>query len=255
MEFCLTGNSGGPLVNTPELLELVTDEAREAVKRGEVEVVPGKVGNKPVVRDVHTKNIVGGMGSGQYPGASDLGHVAKATAYKRTNKHREWIEARLDPEGDENTPGSLPWLFSKAMWAAAGAAQKVDCQHIGCGEKHLVAFKPDGNLIFKLIELVAGKAPATMEMNVDASLSMMIQALNKRDVEVRVITADPDEAIKRAAAIEARFSGAGDSDTSYYDAEFTEVDHDDDASGSAPSGRDATEAVDSVEGTPAPTAD
>lgn len=252
-----------PEVNTPELLACVSDEVREMVESGEVEVVPGKVGNKPVIRYSESKQWVKGVGSGQYPGAPNLGQIAKATAHKRTNQFREVLEVLTPLNEGPEVPGSVAWWHDKAMWAAAGAPQYVQCQHIGCEKKHLVAFKPDGGLIFKYIEMMGGKAPATMDIQVDATLQMLTAAMSKREVEVKVITADPDEASKRAQAIEARFSGAGDSDEgedpasdAVIDAMFEDdLGRNDDAGPDTPYAFGDGASVDAVEGTSPASAD
>lgn len=213
-----------PAMNTPELLELVSESVREGVARGEYEVLPGKQGDKPVIRYATSKQFVPNVGSGQYPGAVDLGEIAKATGFKRSRPYREAIEALAPWDQGPEFAGSLAWWYEKARWAASGAPQKVDCQHTGCSEKHLVAFKPDGGLIFKFMEMMIGKAPATMDLTVDATLEMLTVALSKRETEVKVITSDPDEAYRRARMIEQRFTSEGDSSGSdISEAEYTVV--------------------------------
>jgi hypothetical protein len=200
--------SGGSPPNAPELLEIVSEEVRQGVARGEYEVLPGKVGSKPVIRYADSKQFVPDVGSGQYPGAPDLGAIAKNTAFMKSKPYREAIEA-LTPLGvGPEVNGSLAWWHAKAMWAAKGAPQEVNCQHEGCDKKHLVAFKPDGALIFKFMEMIIGKAPATVDMTVDGQLQVLSQVLTQRDIQVTILEHDPSEAIKRSKLIDLQFSDA-----------------------------------------------
>ena len=204
-------SAGRTRVNHPDLLALVNDEVRARVATGELEVVTGKLAEKPVVRDAISKQVVPGVGSGQYPGASNLGLVSKQTGFKRSRPYREALEALAPYDGDESTAGSLAWWYAKARWAAAGSPQKADCHHEGCGEKHSVVMKPDGNIIFKFIEMLVGKAPATMDLTVDATLETLHTALQQRETTIRVVSADSDESVRRVEAVAARFRGEGDS--------------------------------------------
>lgn len=146
---------------------------QEKVATNNYRIYPGQNPDKPVVLNA-SGNFV--PGSGRWPNANDPGWVSKTTAHKRTNSYRQAMETLVPLEGDETTRGSFAWWVAKAMEAAEGSPQRVNCP--SCGEASVYAFKQDGNLIFKIVELMHGKARESQDINVQSH--HIVEALNER---------------------------------------------------------------------------
>lgn len=180
-----------------ELMNLVSDEVAEKVRAGVWELKEGKNPDKPAVIDAHTKRIIGGVGSGQLPGAADLGEISRQFGYKRSKPYRQAIELLAPWDQGPEVKGSLAWIYDKVMWGAEGSPQLAECQHPGCGGKHSIVLKPDTATAFKMLELLVGKAPATLDMTVDATMELLTVALQRRVDKVEVLDSDDDEAQRR----------------------------------------------------------
>jgi hypothetical protein len=198
------------------LVALVPADMRDAVKRvqasdgawveldahGTLEVLPGQNPLRPVIRyasdlDDSTKRGQIVPGSGRYPNANDTAVMARSTAFKRSKSYRDAIEAAI-PYDDPEARHSLEQLIETAFEAAEGSPQTVVCPHAvdGCKEKHVVAFRKDGNLIFKLIELLVGKAPQTVELKGDLNVTLQ-EAMNARSAPLEILHMTPEEAQAR----------------------------------------------------------
>jgi len=185
-----------------ELLALTPERYRMDVLEGRLEVLEGQNPNKPVIRVscdlfyVDGKDYKRGQtvpGTGRYPNANDIAVIGKETAYKLSKSYREAIETLTPIDGGPEVKGSVAWWFDQAWQAASGSPQLVTCT--SCGHKWNHAFKKDGGLIFKMIELVGGKAKETKDINVrDIEMKALLE---KREVDVYLHEIDPNEAASR----------------------------------------------------------
>ena len=192
-----------------DLVSLIPIEYQTRVREGELEVLVGQNPAKPVVRvllpevDINGKLYQQGQlvpGSGRYPRAIDAAKMGKATAYKHSNSYRGKLEELWPMDGDENTRGSLAWLAKMTREAADGSPQMLYCPE--CGAKSLQAFKKDGLLLFKLTELLTGKARETQDLNIKSE--SLIAILNSREpiTEITVHQIDPRIAAERRIIID-----------------------------------------------------
>lgn len=178
-----------------------------------LEVMPGQNALKPVIREIESGRVV--AGSGRYPMANNIGAIGAATAYKRSKSYREAIES-LIPFEDSDARFSVERLIDDAFDAAEGSPQTVRCPH--CNKDGVVAFKKDGNLIFKLIELLVGKAPQTIEVKADIS-ARLAEVMNARqDAKVIHMTREQWE------ARETRLIADGTIDPEWLEGEYKEID-------------------------------
>ena len=175
-----------------ELIDLVSPELRARVESGELELAPGQNPNKPVVRDSASKALV--KGSGRYPNANDAARTSRLTAHKRTTSYRQMLENLWPSEGDENVPRSLAWVSKQAALAAEGSPQTVTCTE--CGHRWNHAFKKDGLLLFKILELLTGKARETQDVNIKSE--SLVAVLNAREPVRDVIVHSIDPEIEKA---------------------------------------------------------
>lgn len=155
---------------------------------GDLEVLVGQKVGRPVIRDVATMRLV--KGSGRFPRANDPAATGRDTAFKQTKTYREALENVYTLLGDTagHTFEQLVEMFHQAV---DGSPQMVDCPHPELHSekedgprKHLVAFKKDPNAIFKMIELLAGKARETVD--VSATVLNLHKLLDERQ-EVPVL--------------------------------------------------------------------
>lgn len=185
------------------LEEYQPEQTITGLRIGPVEILQGQDPAKPVIRDARTKKLM--EGSGRYPRANDSAMVGRQFAYKNTTEYRQAFEALFPAGGDVSERGSLAWWFDQAWAAAEGSPQYVDCPHPeSCPEKnkkHVVAFKKDAALIFRMIELAVGKAPQTV--NINSHEEKIIQALEHRVIDVNIQGLSSDDTAKRAQVIEA----------------------------------------------------
>lgn len=179
------------------LLVLVPEELRPRVEAGELELLPGQRPDKPVIREVATGRLV--AGSGRYPKANDAGAVSKATAYKRKTSYRQGLELLVPLEG--TGVGSFSWLLEQAIDEAKGYDYHIDCP--SCGETVEVIKKRNAMYLFKFIELLAGKARETQDLNIKSE--SLIAVLDQRVpvTEITVHTIDPETSRTRRELIEA----------------------------------------------------
>lgn len=191
--------------DTP-LVDLAPAEYRDQILAGDIEVLPGQNPEKPVVRwAVGEKKGQILPGSGRFPRANDAGAVSKATAYKRSASYQEAMNLLMPADRDETVKGSYAWWYNQAMQAAEGSPQtvRIVCPHEDCTDSQhtqsAVAFKKDGNLIFKLIELKHGKAKETVEVNTEAR--QIIELMEQREIVVHVYGLDSVEEESRKLAV------------------------------------------------------
>lgn len=170
------------------------------VKLGPIEIRPGQNPDKPVIVDARTKRMM--EGSGRPPKANDPVLVGKGTGYKNSTEYRKAFEALFPAGGDIDERGSLAWWFDQAWAAAEGSPQYVDCphpdSHVDKSDgplKHVVAFKKDAALIFRMIELAVGKAPQTINLN--SKSEQIVQSLEYRVYDVTLHGIDEGEADRR----------------------------------------------------------
>lgn len=182
------------------LLSLVPERFRDGVISGELFVEPEEVWyspDKPVIIRRSGHKIV----AGKYKQSSDIGLISKQTSYKRTLSYRQMLEDLVPIDGDENKRGSFAWCLKQFFIACEGSPQMVPCPHPDTcpdgGGKHVVAFKREAAPMFKLIELMAGKAKETQEVNVNSK--QLIALLNDPVPlsELTVIDLPPAEAMER----------------------------------------------------------
>lgn len=175
-----------------------------SIRIGEVEILPGQKADKPVIRDSATKRLK--KGTGRAVNANDPVLVGKGTAFRQTKEYRDARE-RFDElfplEGDPDERGSMAWAFEQFWLACEGSPQWVECQHPGCGKKHLVALRKDPNAMFKMIEARIGKAPQTV--NINSHEEKIVKALEYRTVDVRVHGLDSGDVQARQALIGALY--------------------------------------------------
>ena len=182
------GKGGRPKrKNHPELLELLNPELREKVEKEGWSCYEGQNPAKPVVLDEYGRIA---KGSGRWPNANDPGLMGKLTGYKKSETYRQALETLVPMDGDENRRGSFAWWLQQGMEAAEGSPQRVQCN--ACGKPQVVAFKKDGNLIFKIVELLSGKAKETQDINLKSQ--QLIAVLNERTPldKVHVFTIDEE---------------------------------------------------------------
>ena len=181
-----------------ELLQYLPSYLIARVELGELEVLPGQRVDKPVVREAATGKLV--KGSGRYPRANDPAQLGRLTAYKHSKSYREAVENLFPIDGDESKPGSMAWLAKNIREAAEGSPQTLTCGE--CGATSLHAFKKDGLLLFKLLELLAGKARETQDLNVRSE--SLVAVLNTREpiTDITVHAIDPRAAQERRVVIE-----------------------------------------------------
>lgn len=181
-----------------ELISLIPVELRAKVETGELEVLPGQNPAKPVIREVLTGRLV--KGSGRYPKANDAAAVSKATAYKRSSSYRQGLELMIPLEGDETKVGSFPWLLKQAIEEAQGYDYEVRCPD--CDTPVHVYKKRNAMFLFKFVEMLAGKARETQDLNIKSE--SLVAVLNAREPvrEVIVHSIDPEIARQRREAIE-----------------------------------------------------
>jgi hypothetical protein len=167
MEVLMNQDAELLLANLPETMkagvkevELETGEVVLINPLGILRVSPGQNPNKPMVRDMTNGRLV--RGSGRHPRANDAAAVSRRSSYKRSKSYREAIERAIPYENPE-ARYSLEKLIDAAFNAADGSPQYVQCE--GCGKHQVKVLKQDGNLIFKLIELLVGSAPKTIELS------------------------------------------------------------------------------------------
>ena len=192
-----------PVEYPEDLLELVPERLREGVLSGEYYIEPREVWwnpEKPVVIRKLGHRIL----AGKYKQSGDLGLISKQTSYKRTLSYRQMLEDLVPIDGDENKRGSFAWCLKQFFVACEGSPQKVSCPHPDCndGSHHVTAFKRDAAAMFKLIELMAGKAKETQEVNVNSK--QLIALLNDPTPisELTVIDLPPAEAMERRKLLE-----------------------------------------------------
>lgn len=188
-----------------ELMPLVNPIYRQEAEEGTIELLPGKDPKYPVVRDSVTKNLL--PGTGQYPAAPDMGDISRMTAHRRTNRYREAFEELMPAEAGATVRGSLAWLYDRAMQAAEGEPIRLRCEHEDCNKKHVVAFRADGNLIFKLLEMAIGSAPRHVDVEVNETQRMLSIILQKRVDAVPTFDSDDEEAARRRDEVERALNG------------------------------------------------
>ena len=207
---------------TDDLANLSAD-LRARVMSGELTVHPGQNPLKPVLRDAVTGQLV--KGSGRAPKAGDpavASAAAAAVSYQKKKTYQEAMDLLMDVDAPASVKGSYAWLYEKAMWAAEGAPQqvKVICPHTEYGEDgeksycqnpdhadRVVVQRPDGQLIFKLLELKHGRAKETVE--VGGTINHMVEIMEAREVPFLVYDVSPAELAERTSAVDDVLEGAG----------------------------------------------
>lgn len=192
------------------LIAAAPEELQDDIRAGELEVLPGQRG-KPVVRRADNKRIV--KGSGRPLRANDPAHVGTVTAYKRSNSYREAMETLIPMFPTADARKSFEGMIDLMWEAAEGSPQQVECMH--CGKKSAWAFKKDGALLFKMIELLSGKARETKDINVEGS--QLTQILERRVVDVVVHGVDRNNVSAKRAALSAEVDQVVDLEVTFDD--------------------------------------
>jgi hypothetical protein len=224
-----------------ELLAALTADAREKVLAGVLTVHQGQSRSKPVLRDAATRALAKGTGRAPKAHPPELAsQAAVAVSYKRTKSYQEAMDLLMSVDAGPDVKGSYAWLYDKAMWAAQGAPQEVKevCPHwypvdeegepmcardsagnLSC-RKHdhsippcqdplhtarVVVQRPDGVLIFKLLELKHGRAKETVE--VTGQVDHFVTIMEARETPFLVYDVSPDEEAARTAAVAAVIDG------------------------------------------------
>jgi hypothetical protein len=170
-----------------ELLAVLTPELRDIVLNGG-SVVEGKDPNKPVVRNAKGRIQ---KGSGVVKKHVDMAVISKEYAYKRKKSYRQALESIIDADGPPDKKGTFLWWLRQAEEAAEGAPIPASCPE--CNHKFQVPYgKKDGGLIYKIIELVHGRATETKEVTYKDETMEKILQYRAENVEVK--TWDQDEA-------------------------------------------------------------
>lgn len=182
----------------PELIDLVEEDIRSRVIAGELELLPGQNPSKPVIREAETGRLV--KGSGRYLRANDPVEVGKATGYRKSKSYREGLELMISLEGDPDKVGTFPWLLNQAIDEARGYDLDIDCPE--CGHTVHTVKKRNAMFLFKFIEMMAGKARETQDLNIKSE--SLVAILNAREPvrEVVVHQIDPEVARQRREAID-----------------------------------------------------
>ena len=205
MELLVDGLKASP--HSSVLDEYEVEKTAVGIKVGPIEVMPGIQPDKPVIRDARTKHLL--PGSGRHPLKEKVPEkaVTPVSDYRKTVQYREAFEQLFPAGGDPDERGSLAWWFDKAWMAAEGSPQLVECAHPELHQdkksgppKHIVAFKLDGALIFKMIELAVGKA--SQSININAREEKIVKALEYRVYDVNLNGISDSEASERRAMIE-----------------------------------------------------
>lgn len=197
---------------------------------GDVEVLKGRTpDDKPMVRNAKTKRRL--QGSGRYgppealeveDGFEDLPTpkqallATKPDNFRETVSYREAFEVLFPAGGDIGDRGSLAWWFDQAWSAAEGSPQLIECPHPETHKdrsprtgplKHVVAFKKEPNLIFKMIELAVGKAQQTVNVNVNEQ--KLVESLEYRVIDIKMQDFKEGEVDNRIRLIESFGYDAG----------------------------------------------
>lgn len=182
---------------------------------GEMEVLQGRTpDDKPLIRHKDTKRRYKGSGRygpPSYTKAEPVEEPAfpltprqsleliknKPDDFRETISYREAFEQLFPAGGDVAQRGSLAWFFDQAWSAAEGSPQLVECPHPEVHKdrsprtgplKHVVAFRKEANLIFKMIELAVGKAQQTVNVNVNEK--KLVESLEHRVIDVHIQSID-----------------------------------------------------------------
>ncbi len=201
------------------LLALLDPEIREKVESGEFYAVPGRKPDRPWVRRADNHRVV----QGQSPNTPDPAETGRVTALKQTKSYREGLEMFLPLFKDENQRHSFEGLVDKFVWAIEGypTEMKFDCPHPetctlkgrdGQLKKHVVLFvdKPNAEMMFKLIELLAGKAAQTVNSNMRIEADVRVMEHRTQEVVVYDMSTQSAEQRKQrlidAGVIEAEWT-------------------------------------------------
>jgi hypothetical protein len=205
MERLVEGLKASPHASI--LDQFPVEKTAVGIKVGPIEVMPGANPDKPVIRDAKTKHVLEGTGPHKPKEKEPEKFVTPVTEFRKSVQYREAFEALFPAGGDVDERGSLAWWFDKAWMAAEGSPQLVDCQHPEMHQdkksgppKHIVAFKLDGALIFKMIELAVGKA--SQSININSKEEKIVKALEFRSYDITLHGISSDEADARRTMIE-----------------------------------------------------
>lgn len=205
MELLVEGLKASP--HTAVLDEYPVERVAVGIKVGPVEVMPGIQPDKPVIRDARTKHLLPGSGRHRPKEKEPEKAVTPVSDYRKSIQYREAFEQLFPAGGDPDERGSLAWWFDKAWMAAEGSPQLVACPHPEMHQdkksgpiNHVHAFKLDGALIFKMIELAVGKA--SQSININAREEKIVKALEYRVYDVNLNGISDSEASERRAMIE-----------------------------------------------------
>lgn len=190
---------------TEEEYALLPPDFSDKIRLKELKVLPREQwwNAKPVVVDPRGRMV---KGSGKRRGSKDPVEVGKETAFTRS---KTYLEARDKLISIENPDAVYRFEdLIDSLWAAVnGVPYEVPCPHPQfCDtthKTHLLGRKVDTATAFKLYENLVGKAAESK--HVVQETSELRQVLEKREVEVKVYSADPHLAEQKRQVIEGQF--------------------------------------------------
>ena len=137
------------------------------------------------------------MVQGQAPNTPDPAETGRRTALKQTASFRSALEMFIPLFKEDGQRQSFEGLVEKFVWAIEGypTEVRIDCPHPttcdlkgrnGELKKHVITVidKPNPEMMFKLIELLAGKAAQTVQQT--TRFEADIRLLEHRTAEVVV---------------------------------------------------------------------
>lgn len=219
-----------PQQTPEELLAVLPADVRARAERGELLVSQGQSPSKPVLRDAATGALA--KGTGRAPKAGDPIKASQAAAmvsYRKSKNYQEALDLLMSVDAGPEVKGSFAWLYERAVWAAQGAPQEVKtvCPHWypvdedgepsdgkahdepPCQDpdhtKRVIVQRPDGQLIFKLLELKHGRAKETVE--VTGTVSVFAEILETRETPLLVYDVSPSEQSEREAVVDSVLEG------------------------------------------------
>ena len=194
-----------PTQTQADLLDVLPEEVRARVLAGELRAEPGKDRNKPVLIDAATGRLA--KGTGHRPGGQHgaLGEMSKKYAYKRRKGFREALETIISSEEDPTKPMTLGWLINRLIEDAGGGPVNVSATCPECDTKFKVEAyrKGDPMVLFKVAELLVGRARETQDLNISAKHVYAMLDERVAVTELRVHAIDPEEVAARRLALQA----------------------------------------------------
>lgn len=185
---------------TLTLVDKLTPEHKTLVEKGVYTVHEGK--DYPVLRWAGGSQF-GQLapGTGQPPGAADIGLVSQRTAYKRTTAYRELLEKYLPADLDDTKRGSLGWILSQGLTALEGGDVTKDVTCPSCQHQFKAKMwkRPDSNALKILTEALIGRADVQKDLNINSEHVYRIIDERRDMRDLVVFDVSPSERTEREA--------------------------------------------------------